>query len=56
MTTKKYAITGAFGFSGKHIAQNLLDQGHEVITITGRPNRPNPWPWRPSKSPTGYQA
>ncbi len=43
MTTKKYAVTGAFGFSGKHITQNLLDQGHEVITITGRPNRPNPF-------------
>lgn len=43
MTNKKIAVTGAFGFSGRHIAKELLEQGHEVITLTGRPNRPNPF-------------
>ncbi len=42
-TKKKYAVTGAFGYSGKYISQKLLSLGHEVITLTGSPNRPNPF-------------
>jgi uncharacterized protein YbjT (DUF2867 family) len=38
----KCAVTGAFGYSGKYIAQRLLDKGHEVITLTNSPNRDNP--------------
>ncbi|MGL4594554.1 MAG: NAD(P)H-binding protein [Thermoguttaceae bacterium] len=35
----KIALTGAFGYSGKRIAQKLLDLGHEVVTLTNtRPN------------------
>jgi NADH dehydrogenase len=30
-----HAVTGAFGYSGKYIASRLLDEGHEVITLTG---------------------
>ncbi len=41
MTT--YAITGAFGYTGKYIAKKLLTQGHTVITLTGNPNRANPF-------------
>ncbi len=37
------AVTGAFGYSGKYIAQRLLAQGHQVITLTGHPDRPNPF-------------
>ena len=40
---KRYAVTGAFGYSGKYITKILLKQGHEVITITGNPNRPDPF-------------
>src|SRR5262249_1616790 len=36
-------MTGAFGFSGKYIAQRLLALQHEVITLTNSPQRPNPF-------------
>ena len=36
-----HAVTGAFGYSGKYIAQRLLDRGHEVITLTNSPDRAN---------------
>ncbi len=39
----KTAVTGAFSYSGKYIARRLLDAGHEVITLTGHPNRPDPF-------------
>ncbi|MBT5528035.1 MAG: NAD(P)H-binding protein [Cytophagia bacterium] len=38
-----HAVTGAFGYSGKYIAQRLLNKGHEVITITNSVNRTNPF-------------
>jgi nucleoside-diphosphate-sugar epimerase len=38
----RIAVTGAFGFSGKYIAQRLLALRHEVITLTNSPQRPNP--------------
>ena len=31
------AVTGAFGYTGRYIAQRLLDLGQPVRTITGRP-------------------
>lgn len=39
----RVAVTGAYGFSGKYMAQRLLDLGHEVITLTNSPDRPNPF-------------
>ena len=39
----KIAVTGAFGYSGRYITQRLLDQGHEVITLTNSVNRENPF-------------
>jgi uncharacterized protein YbjT (DUF2867 family) len=38
-----HAVTGAFGYSGKYIAQRLLDKGHDVITLTNSPQRANPF-------------
>ena len=38
-----HAVTGAFGYSGKYIAQRLLDNGHSVITLTNSPQRQNPF-------------
>ena len=38
-----HAVTGAFGYSGKYIAQKLLDRGHEVITLTNSPDRADPF-------------
>ncbi|MBU0676002.1 MAG: NAD(P)H-binding protein [Proteobacteria bacterium] len=34
-----HMVTGAFGFSGKYIAQNLLQKGLKVATLTNSPNR-----------------
>ncbi len=39
----RVAVTGAYGFSGKYMARRLLDQRHEVITLTNSPNRSNPF-------------
>jgi NADH dehydrogenase len=39
----KIAITGAFSYSGKYIAKRLLERGEEIITLTGHPNRPDPF-------------
>ncbi|HSL29092.1 MAG TPA: NAD(P)H-binding protein [Anaerolineales bacterium] len=39
----KIAVTGAFSYSGKYITRRLLDRGEEVITLTGHPNRPDPF-------------
>ena len=32
-----HVVTGAFGYTGRYIAQRLLDEGHTVRTLTGRP-------------------
>ena len=39
----KIAVTGAFSYSGKYITKRLLTRGEEVITLTGHPNRPDPF-------------
>ena len=36
-----HMVTGAFGFTGKYIAGRLLDQDHQVSTLTNSPNRQN---------------
>ena len=36
-------VTGAFGYTGKYITQKLLSMGKRVRTLTGHPNRPNPF-------------
>lgn len=43
MNSGTHCITGAFGYSGKYIAELLLAQGRQVITITNSPDRPNPF-------------
>ncbi|MCI0550051.1 MAG: NAD(P)H-binding protein [Anaerolineae bacterium] len=39
----KIAVTGAFSYSGKYITKRFLARGEEVITLTGHPNRPDPF-------------
>src|SRR5947209_8386981 len=34
-----HVVTGAFGFTGKHIARRLLDAGLSVRTLTGHADR-----------------
>ena len=48
------AVTGAFGYTGKHIAQRLLSMGKTVKTLTGHPNRPNPFGERVSVAPLNF--
>jgi nucleoside-diphosphate-sugar epimerase len=39
----KTAVTGAFGYSGRYIAQRLLNAGHNVFTLTNSLRRKNPF-------------
>lgn len=34
-------VTGAFGYTGRHITRRLLAAGKDVKTLTGHPDRPN---------------
>jgi NADH dehydrogenase len=44
MTTPAFhAVTGAFGYSGRYIAQRLLSAGKPVITLTNSTSRANPF-------------
>jgi uncharacterized protein YbjT (DUF2867 family) len=38
-----HAVTGAFGYSGKYIAERLLAEGRSVITLTNSLHRENPF-------------
>jgi len=38
-----HVVTGAFGYSGRYLAKRLLDAGRRVRTLTGSPNRENPF-------------
>ncbi len=55
MSEQKDIVTGAFGFSGKYIAQQLLDRGHKVITLTRSINRDNPFGDRISAVPFSFE-
>ena len=50
------AVTGAFGFSGRHIAARLLEAGHEVINLTNHPNRADPFGGRTRVRPLAFDA
>ena len=47
-------VTGAFGYAGKYITQRLLSAGEAVTTLTGHPNRPNPFGGRVSVAPFNF--
>ena len=36
-------VTGAFDYTGRYLAGILLERGAKVKTLTGHPNRPNPF-------------
>ncbi len=36
-------VTGSFGYTGRYITERLLASGKGVRTLTGHPNRPNPF-------------
>lgn len=43
MARDVHAVTGAFGYSGQHVARLLLARGARVRTLTGHPDRPDPF-------------
>jgi uncharacterized protein YbjT (DUF2867 family) len=54
MRQGRHAVTGAFGYSGKYIAQRLLDRGFEVITLTNSVHRANPFGGRVEAHPFSF--
>lgn len=54
--TEIHAVTGAFGYSGKYIAQRLLEKGHQVITFTNSLHRQNPFGERVKAYPFNWEA
>ena len=54
MSRDHQAVTGAFGYSGKYIAQRLLDQGQKVITLTDSLDRRNPFGHRIKAFPFNF--
>ncbi|MCE9647715.1 MAG: NAD(P)H-binding protein [Chloroflexi bacterium] len=51
----KIAITGAFSYSGKYIANRLLARGEEVITLTNHPDRPTPFTEKVKAFPLNFE-
>jgi len=49
-----HAITGAFGYSGKYIAQRLLEEGRQVVTLTNSPARANAFRGRIAAHPFNF--
>ena len=49
-----HVVTGAFGYTGRYITQKLLAKGITVKTLTGHPNRPNPFGGRVPAMPFNF--
>lgn len=43
MSSELNIVTGAFGYTGKYITRELISRGKKVLTLTGHPDRPNPF-------------
>lgn len=56
VSSERHAVTGAYGYSGKYIARQLLDQGHQVITLTNSPQRDNPFGDKVPAFPFNFDA
>ena len=55
METKKIAVTGAFGYSGKYITQKLFEKGYKVKTLTNSPHKKNPFGNKIEVVPLNFQ-
>lgn len=51
-----HAVTGAFGYSGKYIAERLLAEGRTVMTLTDSNERKNPFGGRVRAVPFNFDA
>ena len=49
-----YTVTGATGYTGRHITELLLKRGERVQSITGHPNRHNPFGDRVKTHPFNF--
>ena len=49
--TTTHIVTGASGYTGRYITQRLLDDGAEVRSLTGHPERPSPFEGRVEMHP-----
>jgi uncharacterized protein YbjT (DUF2867 family) len=47
-------VTGAFGYTGKYMTRRLLSMGINVRTLTGHPDRPNPFGRQVSVAPFNF--
>lgn len=52
--TSTAVVTGAFGYTGRHIASRLLGQGWDVRTLTNHPDREHPFGGRISALPLSF--
>ncbi len=53
-TPELNVITGAFGYTGKYITRRLLAMGKRIKTLTGHPDRPNPFGDQVSVAPFDF--
>ena len=53
-TPELNVVTGAFGYTGRYIARRLLSAGQEVRTLTGHPERVNPFGGRVKAYPLDF--
>jgi NAD(P)-dependent dehydrogenase (short-subunit alcohol dehydrogenase family) len=44
-------VTGAFGYTGRYVAERFLDLGARVRTLTGSPERESPFGTRLDSQP-----
>ncbi len=51
MSRSVHAITGAFGYSGRHLARLLVARGERVRNLTGHPERHDPFAGRVEVTP-----
>lgn len=47
-------VTGAFGYTGQYVTRRLLALGRRVKTLTGHPDRPNPFGDQVSVAPFNF--
>ena len=55
MARSVHAVTGAFGYSGMHVARLLLGRGERVRSLTGHPDRPDPFAGRVEVVPFRFE-
>ncbi len=54
MSGPLHVVTGALGYTGRSVTEQLLDRGARVRTLTNSPNRPNPFAGRIELRPLAF--